>query len=204
MGRNNGETSDQELLQTTVIEHSQADDWINAKKEWNLKSIFDRQNHCVCKHFIIENCVIRNRITNRELIVGNVCVNHFKEETLSVRKESRDSLKKIHSNPSGAKANKWLIEVAVRLNIITKNEGKNYQKTSTKMKQHQWKLEFRKKINALIRYGFTNNRPKCECDELAKPRQNSRTKQYFYSCYYGNYNEEKKWEKKCNFNKSID
>lgn len=96
------ERCDQELLQRIVIENSQAENWIEAKKEWKLKSIYDRASHCIGRHGILEICVIYNDETNRELIVGNVCVNHFDEKNLSVPKSSRTSLKNVYRNPEHA------------------------------------------------------------------------------------------------------
>lgn len=180
------ESSDQELLQQIVIAHSQGDSWIVAKSEWKLESIYDKASHCICKHFIIENCVIRNEITNKILIVGNVCVNHFQEKRLEVPKSSRISLKKLHQDRGGVtKANQDLVGVAVRLNILTSKESKWYNtaRIDKKCRQRVTNLEFRKKINFLILSGFIKDRPYCRCKELAKPRQNSGTKKYFYSCY---------------------
>lgn len=204
MARLDNERSDQLLLQRIVIEHSEADSWIGAKKEWKLISIFDKSNKCICKHKIIENCVIRNCNTNKVLTVGNVCVNHFKEAHLSVPKSSRISLRKVHLNTKRAKLNKSLIDVAIRLQILTINEGKRYIncRTSTRYAKNEGNLEFREKINSLIKFGFTHTRPQCSCGELAKPRQNSRTKGYFYSCYYGKY-VNGQWTSECTFRQSI-
>ncbi len=200
-----GEQSDQILLQRTVIANSQADSWSVAKTEWKLVSIYDKVSRCICKHKIIENCVIRNRINNNQLIVGNVCVNHFKEEQLSVPKSSRISLKKLHHGTGIAKANRSLINVAVRLNILTTNEGEWYIKarTDSQCSKKEINLESRQKINSLIRLGFTDKRPLCDCGELAKPRQNSTTKGYFYSCYHGRYVNEK-WSSQCNFSRNVE
>lgn len=194
------EKSDQLLLQRIVIENSQADNWIRAKTEWKLISIYDKDNTCICKHRILENCVIRNRHTNKELIVGNVCVNHFKEEHLTVPKSSRNSFRKVYGNPTSAKANKALIDVAVCLKILTAREGDIYIKSRKKTPKN---LEFRQKINSLIKFGFIHTRPRCVCNELAKPRQNSLTKEYFYSCYYGEY-ANGNWTSQCEFTRSID
>lgn len=204
MARRDNESSDQLLLQRIVIGHSQADNWIDAKKEWKLISIFDKGNNCICNHKIIENCVIRNGNTNQVLTVGNVCVNHFKEAHLSVPKSSRISLRRVHLNPKRTKVNKTLIDVAARLQILTINEGRRYIncRTSSGYDKKQANLEFREKINSLIKFGFTHNRPRCSCDEMAKPRQNSLTKKYFYSCYHGTY-VNGQWSSKCRFRQSI-
>lgn len=156
-----GESSDQQLLQRIVIENSEAGDWIEAKKEWKLVSIYDKPYQCICKHKILENCIIRNKNNNNELIVGNVCVNHFKEDDLLVPKSSRTSLKRLYGNPKNAKSNKALIDVAIRLKILTINEGKKYSnlKTGARSDRYQQNVDFKQKINKLIMLGFTANRP---------------------------------------------
>lgn len=201
----NTENSDQKLLRRIVVENSVADDWESAKTEWELMSIYDKVNECICTHRIVENCVIRNRNNAKELIVGNVCVNQFKEAKLSVPKLCRTSLKKLQlrrRNPEThniPKANRALIEVAVRLKILSENEGKFYNKAPTNSK----KMEFRRKINYLIMLGFRDKRPECHCGELAKPRQNSGTKEFFYSCYDGRY-VNRIWRSRCNFSLDVD
>jgi len=37
-------------------------------------------NYCICGHYIEDNHLIRNRITNEILVVGNVCINKFQIE----------------------------------------------------------------------------------------------------------------------------
>lgn len=207
----NTENSDQKRLRRKVIENSFADDWESAKTEWELISIYDKDNECICRHKIVENCVIRNRNNANELIVGNVCVNQFKEAELSVPHSCRRSLKQLQlrrrnpdvpkanrANPDVPKANRALIDVAVRLKILSENEGKWYGKAATNSSMREKKMEFRRKINSLILMGFTDERPECHCGELAKPRQNSSTKEFFYSCYHGRY-VNKIWTSRCNF-----
>lgn len=84
MSPNVGEKSNQTKLKEIIVKNSAAYNWIDAKKEWDVIVICNRdEQSCVCHQHIKENCDIRNRITNSELTVANVCVKHFKEVNLS-------------------------------------------------------------------------------------------------------------------------
>lgn len=63
-----------------IIARSVADNWEEAKREWDLVEIYreDEPLTCLCGHTpIIEICVLRNRLNAGTAIVGNVCVNKF-------------------------------------------------------------------------------------------------------------------------------
>jgi hypothetical protein len=63
-----------------IIDRSVADNWEEAKREWELEEIYheDEPLTCLCGHTpIIEICVLRNRRNGNDAIVGNVCVNKF-------------------------------------------------------------------------------------------------------------------------------
>lgn len=69
-------------LRDAILPLSRADDWLIAKKEWDLINIAqaepDEAETCLCGHYpICELCEIRNRITSRTVIVGNLCVKRF-------------------------------------------------------------------------------------------------------------------------------
>lgn len=187
------ESSDQEQLKENVIKHSVSKKWEKAKKEWNLITIYDQEGNCLCGHSIMENCVIRNKINRNQLVIGNVCINHFKEEHLSVSRSCRTSLKKILQKRTSANANKALLLLCQRLEILSKFEVTTYLSHTTgpgsrnrfKYGSDEYDIEavkYREKVNALISLGFTPNRPKCYCKNYAKPRQNSKKLSYFYSC----------------------
>jgi hypothetical protein len=173
------EQSNQALLREKVIEKSRARDWEQAKKEWELEFIFDNKAKCICNHFIIENCRIKNKHNGSRLTVGNVCVNHFGEDELNVDKKCRSSLRRLQRNVPNAKANEELVELARRLNILSENEAKAY---NARRRKHQDPL--RDKWNQFIRYGFHPNRPCCECGEYAKPKRSGDNGPYFYGCLF--------------------
>lgn len=95
-----------------------------------------------------------------------------------------------------------LIQSPLRLNILSKNEVNYYKMITTgegsvkrfKIDHDDFdpqKFNIRRKINNLIILGFCSTRPKCQCNQFAKPRKNSRNGSYFYSCYY--------WPNGCRF-----
>jgi hypothetical protein len=65
-----------------IIARAQAKKWEQAKLEWGLANIYEAERGypetCLCGHFpIIELCVLRNRINQSTVTVGNVCVKKF-------------------------------------------------------------------------------------------------------------------------------
>lgn len=205
------ELSDQRQLRETVIAHSVASTWQLAKKEWRLVFIYDEESNCVCGHFIVENCVIHNADTDSTLIVGNVCINHFNEPALTVKSTARISLTKLHDG-TRTTANTELIDVAQRTRVLSVSESQYYKKLTTgKNSRNRFNpthenynanaVQFRHKINMLIMLGFSATRPRCNCGKPAKPRQNSKTQSYFYSCADGGY-VNGKW-KDCGFSKNM-
>jgi hypothetical protein len=82
-----------------IVARSMADNWEEAKGEWDLAEIYreDEPLTCLCGHTpIIEVCVLRNRLNAGTAIVGNVCVNRF----LGIESERIfEGLRRIHKNP---------------------------------------------------------------------------------------------------------
>jgi len=197
------EGGDHSKLREVVIANSTSDTWVGAKAEWKLLFIYDADGACVCGHAIVENCVIENKLNANQLIVGNVCVNQFQEDELAVEGKARSSLRKVRANPTGCKANKALLGLALRLGILSHSEWNWYSKqTQGKGSRTRYAeggdpaaLAFRTKINRLILLGFCADRPKCNCGEYAKPRQNSHNQTYFYSCA--------RWPNGCAFTKTV-
>lgn len=180
---------DPEKLKEIVIFHSVSDTWESAKREWKLKRIFLSQTECLCGHDIMENCVIVNINNHHELIVGNVCINNFENEKLTVPPSAFDSLRKLGPD---SKANKALINLAVEAGIITTESAdfynqitsgnggrKHYDRTHEKFSEK--KYDIRKRINLEIYLGFKNDgSPHCECDLPMTLRQSKLG--YFYGC----------------------
>lgn len=67
-------------LTTEIINRSQSNNWDAAKLEWLLQDVFesDDPDTCLCGHFPInEICILRNRLSGNQVIVGNRCVKKF-------------------------------------------------------------------------------------------------------------------------------
>lgn len=67
-------------LTEKIIALSNADNWEDAKLEWELNEIYEEDDPltCLCGHHpIYEICVIRNKKNRNETNVGNVCVKKF-------------------------------------------------------------------------------------------------------------------------------
>jgi len=76
----NGEKSIQFRLFKEIIALSVADNWDEAKREWELMDIHreDEPDTCLCGHApIIELCELKNRKNGNWATVGNVCVKKF-------------------------------------------------------------------------------------------------------------------------------
>jgi len=55
---------------------SNKNNYSEAIKEWvYLGESFNEESHCICGHFIVENCIIHNTLTKATLIAGNCCIN---------------------------------------------------------------------------------------------------------------------------------
>jgi hypothetical protein len=67
------------ILREQIILRSIADNWDDAKDEWEVSHIYlDHEgDNCLCTQDICECCVLCNIHTGEETIVGNVCVNRF-------------------------------------------------------------------------------------------------------------------------------
>eukprot|EP01040_Poterioochromonas_malhamensis_P016527 gene16527-18776_t len=190
------EASNQEELHRVVIEKSETKNWVEAKQEWVLETIYDLPGRCLCHHRITEHCVISNKYNHKRLIVGNVCINHFDEHELNVPANCRASLKRLFDNVE-SNANRELLDLAVRLKIISLHERDSYiEKTTGEGSRVRFYIDhvnfdqddydFRQKINQFIKLGFIHDRPYCFCSHRgkhARPRQNRQTKSFFYACY---------------------
>jgi hypothetical protein len=187
------EESDQKKLKEVVIEHSQGTTWDKAKKEWFLFTIYEEKSNCVCGHFIVENCLIQNKLNKKMLVVGNSCINHFQESWLVVPSNCFSSLKKLLSG--GHHASDGLIGLAVDLGILNSQEAKFYKKiTSGKGSRSHFdpdhddysekKTKLKNHFERLIMYGF-RPAPCCRCKVHMKVRSKKNeggSFSYFYGC----------------------
>ena len=71
-------------------------DWDTCRQEWEGEYYSTNPAHCICGVKIVDQYVIRNKLTRAELIVGNVCIKQFDKLLI----EWAESEKKMHSSYS--------------------------------------------------------------------------------------------------------
>lgn len=135
-------------LRDAILPLSRADDWVAAKKEWELVNISqaepDEPETCLCGHHpILELCEIRNRLTRHTAIVGNQCVRRFlglESEALfrGIRRIRQDITKSM-----GADLAVWLFE----RRLITQWEYEFQSNTTRKRNLSDKQLHHRQQIN---------------------------------------------------------
>lgn len=142
-----------------ILARSVATTWPDAKQEWELSGVVfsapDDPGTCLCGHFPIrERCVLTNRETGAEVVVGNVCVKKFLDHlgaeglVADFRKIMRN-----HEAALGAKA----IDYAYRQGWINDWERDFGLNTCRKRRRTPSPKERRKRaeINAKIIAGLT-------------------------------------------------
>jgi hypothetical protein len=69
-------------LWETLLKNSESKVLQNAILEWDLEEVedCDEWSNCECGHDIKERCIIKNKVNNKRLVVGNCCINHFDKE----------------------------------------------------------------------------------------------------------------------------
>lgn len=63
-----------------IIELSESNYFTQASMEWEWIEMFDDNNFCLCGHWIVENCVIKNMENGNITTVGNCCIKKFMTE----------------------------------------------------------------------------------------------------------------------------
>jgi len=129
-----------------IIENSKANKWQEAKKEWVLDHIYDAKEaqECLCGHYpIIEICVIRNKINNEHLMLGNCCIKRIfnmptKRMFVSIKKVAADMQKSV---------NKDVIEYAHRKTWLNDWELSFYINIWRKRKLSEKQMNTKIKIN---------------------------------------------------------
>ena len=76
------ETRNFRKLKEVLIKESISDNWDKVKEEWVCTDVYLEENddiHCLCGHKIHEICHIFNQKLDKNMIVGNCCINYFME-----------------------------------------------------------------------------------------------------------------------------
>lgn len=146
----------QEKLTQAIIENSQSKKWDLARLEWDVVNFQDSEHpqECTCGHFPIrEICTIQNRLTGKDLDVGNHCVKKF----MGINSDKLfTSYKKVSKN-SSASFNPEVINLAHRAHLINDWENTFYidiwRKKSLTPKQEEKKEQVNAKILLAVRTG---------------------------------------------------
>ena len=140
-----------------IIENSEANNWVEAKKEWSFThATFARledKEVCLCGHTpIVELCHLSNEHNRNEVIVGNVCVTKFMDIETPINK-ILPSLLRIKEKLSRS-INSEVLDIAVDKNLINNWELNFYWDTIRKRKLTLKQENIRKKINKKILNGL--------------------------------------------------
>ena len=143
-------TANREQLESEIIDRSESGNWDEARREWDLETIYDDDElgRCLCGHYPIkERCVLRNNINQKEVTVGNICVHQF----MGLPSDRIfKSLKKIKVNPKSA-LTRDVIELLYRRKHICKWQYDFSIDTLKKrsLTERQWIQ--RQKVNEIFR-----------------------------------------------------
>lgn len=138
------------ILRDAVIQASEADDWQTAKEEWKLFDIYDVYGGvCICTHNITEHCVLKHKFSNKELIVGNHCVNHFSKEMGREGASLHRSLNRIRGDPD-VSPSEDLIKLTERMNIVTPANIVFMRNIRCKRTLSEAQLKYRRDLNHKI------------------------------------------------------
>lgn len=133
------------LLKEAILEKSKSKTWKEAKREWRLDRIYERDTNepfasCACGHRIKEVCTIKNLKNGAELVVGNCCVKQF----------GYHDTDKVHKAIAKGKLNKSTIELAFEKEIINEWEHTFILDTFRKRKLSEKQLNIRNRIETKI------------------------------------------------------
>ncbi len=138
-----------ETLKAHILPLSVSQNFDVARTEWNLVAVevSEEWANCPCGQDIKEHCFIRNRLTENETYVGNICINRFMEISTG---NLFAGLKRI-ANDDEANANADVIEYAYKNGyLFGENEYTFLKQTKLKKKPSSKQLEWKRKINRRI------------------------------------------------------
>jgi len=138
-----------ERLKRHIIPLSLSGAFDVAKSEWDLigVEITEEFDNCPCGQNIKEHCFIKNRLTNHQTYVGNVCINRFMGIATGPLFEG---LKRIAADTS-ANANDAVIEFSYKMGYLYGEGEYNFLKR-TKLKRNlsAKQIAWKQKINRRI------------------------------------------------------
>lgn len=67
-----------EKFADVLIAHSESKVYKEAMLEWVYQGeTIKKPNNCICGHAILQNLVVKNKLNNNELTIGNCCIHKF-------------------------------------------------------------------------------------------------------------------------------
>jgi len=129
-----------------ILDLSESDNWISAKKEWVVANIFEEEAECLCGHSIFENCQIENKNNGNSAIVGNVCVNKFLELDSD---KLFQGIKKIRKDLNKS-TSRNLLDFCLSKKVLTQIEYDFYVFIIKKRKLHESVFSQKRDINSKI------------------------------------------------------
>lgn len=131
-----------------VIAPSESEQFSSALREWEYVETYlvEEGGTCICGHFILEHCAMRNILNRNPLIVGNCCVKKFTGISKSkhfdaIRRVQKDTTKPF--NPA-------CLDEALNNGIINEDEYRFYINTWRKRNLTDQEKEWRISINERI------------------------------------------------------
>ena len=148
-----GHSHDRELLIQEMLSTSSSSVWEEARLEWELFDVYEDANmtHCLCGHEIMERCVLRNRITECDALVGNSCVKQFMSDLVVDIPTNAifASIKRVKKSP-GKAVHKHLVKMAKEKRRITGWAESWYVKHSRKRDLTAREMAYRRRLNRRI------------------------------------------------------
>lgn len=120
--------------------YSENKDYKLAILEWDYIYCYIQPNKCICGQAIKNNCVIKNRLNDNTLIVGNICINKFLEKDLSY------IFKGIKQLDNDKLSNKDFIMYCLSKKYLSVYESQFLSDVNTKTKLSRKQKDFKDKI----------------------------------------------------------
>lgn len=131
-----------------LVANSESKWFLSALREWEHVETYpvEEGGTCICGHFIIDHCVMRNRLNGKTLIVGNCCVKKFTGINKSKHFDAIRRVRKDITKPF----NPACLHEALNNRIINEDEYRFYINTWRKRNLTDQDKEWRISINERI------------------------------------------------------
>lgn len=135
-----------ERFSTVLVAASVASNYDDAIKEWVYQGdVRDRPGFCICTHPIVRNCIVRNKHTGEELIIGNCCIKKFGVEREHFNRSRRNYLVFAWQKAKTPREKEFVKRMGLRLkrygSLKMTDNQKAYLEAITG-KPYRWKYEW--------------------------------------------------------------